>query len=64
MFCIYCLTSCCCAEKFVSKRQALPIDTVFRIPVDVSNSWGPGKHNENGQILSTFLMCLFDLLIF
>ncbi|ESW21119.1 hypothetical protein PHAVU_005G043100 [Phaseolus vulgaris] len=33
-------------EKFVSKRQALPIDTVFRIPVDVSNSWGPGNFSS------------------
>ena len=35
----------CCAGNFFKKKQSLPIDTTFKLPVPVSNSsWPPGIH--------------------
>ncbi|TKY58465.1 Vacuolar protein sorting-associated protein 62 [Spatholobus suberectus] len=46
-----CLTTCCCAGNFFKKKQALPIDTVFKLPVPVANSsWPPGGDFASGII--------------
>lgn len=47
-----CLTTCYCAGKVIQKNQALPINSIFKLPAPVTNSWPPGKHNKIGHILS------------
>ncbi|CAJ1958307.1 unnamed protein product [Sphenostylis stenocarpa] len=36
--------------NFVQKRQALAIDTIFKLPVPVTNSWPPGGNFASGII--------------
>ncbi|KAL2330924.1 hypothetical protein Fmac_018505 [Flemingia macrophylla] len=45
-----CLTACC-AENNLAQNQALPIDTIFKLPVPVNtSSWPPGGGFASGII--------------
>ncbi|KAL9327264.1 hypothetical protein ACSQ67_007909 [Phaseolus vulgaris] len=46
-----CLTACCCAGNFFKKKQSLPIETTFKLPVPVAkSSWPPGGDFATGIV--------------